>query len=336
MQSSKPGASMRRREFIGGVAGCGTLWPVAGLSQTMAKRPLIGLLTPSSKEIGRGFFEEFFKGMRELGYLEKRDYGVEERFGEGNLEHLQQLADELVSLRPDLMVVGASTATIAVKKITSTIPIVGVSLIDPVREGLAETETRPGRNVTGTLIRLQGMTEKQLEIGLELTPGTTKVGAMVNPATASFRVQEKELQTAATKLGVSLVVVQSRIADNIISAFQEFAREGVKIVVVVTDPVFLAARRKITALALANRMATIFYQREYVDVGGLASYGVNLNANYRRAAYYVDKIFKGEKPAELPFEFPARVELVINLATAAAIGLTIPPALLARADDVIE
>jgi putative ABC transport system substrate-binding protein len=327
---------MRRREFIGVVAASGMFWPTVALAQTTAKRPVIGLLTPSTKEIGRVFFEEFFKGMREHGYLERRDYAVEERFGEGNLQRLQQLADELVRLRPDVIVVGASTATLAVKKITSTIPIVGVNLSDPVREGLAETERRPGRNVTGTLIRLQGMTEKQFETGLELTPGSAKVGTMVNPATASFHLQEKEVQTAATKLGVSLVIVHSRIADDIASAFQEFVRERVKIVVVVTDPVFLAARRQITAFALANRMATIFYQREYVEVGGLASYGVNLNANYRRAASSVDKILRGEKPGDLPFEFPARLELVINLATAAAIGLTIPPALLARADEVIE
>ena len=151
-----------------------TLWPIASAAQTVSRRPLIGLFTPSTPEIGRGFFNEFFKGMRELGYLERRDYGVEERFGEGSFGHLHSLADELVRLRPDVVVVGASVAALAVKKSTSSIPIVGVDLTDPVSVGLAASETRSGTNVTGTLICVQGLTEKQLEIALELVPGTAR------------------------------------------------------------------------------------------------------------------------------------------------------------------
>ena len=331
---------MRRREFItlsgGAAAACGMLWPFTSSAQTISKRPVIGLFSPATKEISRLFFEEFSKGMRELGYLEKRDYGVEERFGEGNFGNLQPLADELVGMKPDVIVVGTSVAALAVKKRTSAIPIVGVNLTDPVRLGLAATETRPGTNVTGTLMRLQGLTEKQLEMGLELVPGATAVGAIVNPANPAFALHEKELQTAATTLGTPLVIAKSRVAGDIDAAFQQFVREHVKIVLSVSDAMLVAANRRITAFALSNRIPTIFSQREAVEVGGMASYGVNLNANYRRAAYYVDKILKGEKPADLPFEFPVKLELVINLATASAVGLTIPPTLLARADQVIE
>jgi putative ABC transport system substrate-binding protein len=326
---------MRRREFIAAL-GSTAAWPLTSAAQTIPKRPAIGLLTPSTKEIGREFFESFFQGMRELGYLERRDYGVEERFAEGDLTHLQSVAEELVRLRPDVIVAGASVAALAVKKLTSIIPIVGVNLIDPVRFGLATTETRPGTNVTGTLMRLEGLTGKQLEMGLELVPGATKVGVMVNPTNPTFSLHEKELGTGATKLGVSLAVIKLPAVGEIEAAFQEFVRERVSIVIIVTDAMFLAARRHISAFALASRIPTIFYHRENVEVGGMASYGVNLRANYRRAAYYVDKILKGEKPADLPFEFPVKVELVINIATAKAVGLTISPTLLARADEVIE
>jgi ABC-type uncharacterized transport system substrate-binding protein len=327
---------MRRRTFLAAVTGSAVLWPLTSAAQSIPKRPAIGLLTPSTKEIGREFFESFFQGMRELGHLERRDYGVEERYAEGDLRHLQSVAEELVRLRPDVIVAGASVAALAVKKLTSIIPIVGVNLIDPVRFGLATTETRPGTNVTGTLMRLEGMTGKQLEMGVELVPGATKVGVMVNPTNPTFSLHEKELETGATKLGVSLAVIKLHAVGEIEAAFQEFVRERVSIVIIVTDAMFLAARRHITAFALASRIPTIFYQREYVEVGGMASYGVNLRANFRRTAYYVDKILKGEKPADLPFEFPVKVELVVNIATAKAVGLTISPTLLARADEVIE
>jgi putative ABC transport system substrate-binding protein len=274
--------------------------------------------------------------MRELGYLERRDYGVEERFAEGNIGRLQSLAEELIRFRPDVIVAGASIAALAVKKITSSIPIVGVSMTDPVGLGLAASESRPGTNVTGTLIRLEGLTGKQLELALELVPGETKVGTMVNPTNPYNSIHTRELDAAATKLGVHLAKAEVRSGANVEAAFQHFVREDIKIAVVPTDATFIALRRPIATFALVTRIATVFYHREHVEVGGLVSYGTSLNMNYRRAAYYVDKILKGDKPADLPIEFLAKLELVLNAATAEALGLKIPPTVLVRADEVIE
>ena len=327
---------MRRREFFATIAACAALWPRTSAAQTSPKRPLIGFLTPVTKATARGLIDSFFQGMRELGYLETRDYGVEERFAEGNLERLQSLADELVRLKPDVIVAGTSVAALAVKKTTSSIPIVGANLTDPVRMGLSASESRPGSNVTGTLLRLAGLTGKQLEIALELVPAATKAGIMINPTNPISFIHTSELEAAAAKLGVSLVKADVRSADNVEAAFQDFVREGTKIVVVGGDATFFSARRVIANFGLASRMPTVFANREHVEVGGLISYGINLSMNYRRAAYYVDKILKGDKPADLPFEFPAKLELVLNIATAKALGLTVPPALLARADEVIE
>jgi putative tryptophan/tyrosine transport system substrate-binding protein len=337
MPSAEPGGYMRRRrEFLSAIAASAALWPRTSAAQTHPKRPVIGFLTPGTKATGRGFFDSFFQGMRELGYLERRDYGVEERFAEGNLGRLQSLAEELIRLRPDVIVAGASVAALAVKKATSSIPIVGANLTDPVRMGLAASESHPGTNVTGTLIRLEGLTGKQLEIARELVPAATKAGIMVNPTNPNRFIHTRELETAAAKLGVSLAKADVRSTGDVEAAFQDFVRAGVEIAVVASDATFIAARRSIATFALATRIPTAFAHREHVEVGGLVSYGINLSMNYRRAAYYVDKILKGDKPANLPFEFPAKLELVLNTATAKALGLTIPPTLLARADEVLE
>ena len=209
-------------------------------------------------------------------------------------------------------------------------------MTDPVRMGLAESEARPGGNVTGTLIRLEGLTGKQLEIGIDLVPGVTKAGVLVNPINPVNPVHLKELETAAAKLGITLAIGQVRSADDIGPAFQTLLRERTQIVLVLADAMFVALRRQIAAFALVARLPTVFYVREHVEAGGLVSYGIDLNANYHRAAYYVDKIWRGEKAAELPIEFLSKLELVLNLATAKALDLTVPPTLLSRADHIID
>jgi putative ABC transport system substrate-binding protein len=246
------------------------------------------------------------------------------------------LAEELISLRPGVIVAGASIAALAVKKITSSVPIVGVNMTDPVGLGLAASESRPGTNVTGTLIRLEGLTGKQLELALELVPGATKVGTMVNPTNPYNFIHTRELEAAAAKLGVHLAKAEVRSGANVEAAFQHFVREEVKIAVVPTDATFIALRRPIATFALVTRIPTVFYHREHVEAGGLASYGTNIGMSYRRAAYYVDRILKGAKPADLPFEFPTKLELVLNMATAKALAFTVPATLLARADEVLE
>jgi putative ABC transport system substrate-binding protein len=202
--------------------------------------------------------------------------------------------------------------------------------------GLAVSEAHPGANVTGTLIRLTGLTGKQLEVGLDLVPRATMVGVLANLGSQANVFQQQEAESAAAKLGVTLAIVDARTEADIGPAFKKFTDERVNIILVLNDVMLLKLRRLISALALVARLPTVFYLRENVEDGGLVSYGVDLRENYRRAGFYVDKILKGEKAADLPIEFLPKLELVINLATAKALGLTIPNKLLATADEVIE
>jgi putative tryptophan/tyrosine transport system substrate-binding protein len=261
---------------------------------------------------------------------------LEERYADGNLARLPALAEELVHLRPDVIVAGTSVAVLAVMKLASSIPVVGNGMTDPVGMGLAKSEAHPGGNVTGTVIGLSGLAGKQLETALDFIPGAKKVGVLVNPENPANQIHRAELQSDAAKLGVDLEIVEVRFAAEIGAAFQALVRERAHIVLVAPDAMFVAARRQIAALALVVRLPSVFHAREYVEVGGLVSYGSDLTAMYHRAAYYVDRILKGEKPADLPIEFLPKLELVINLATAKALGLEVPPLLLARADEVIE
>jgi putative ABC transport system substrate-binding protein len=326
---------MKRRAFISLLGGAAA-WPCNGLAQSPPKRPLIGFLGASSKTAGARYYSGFLLGMRDLGYLEGRDYGFEDRYADGDVSRLPLLAEELVRLKPDVIVAATTPGTLAVKQATASIPIVGVNLTDPVRFGLVTSEARPGTNVTGILYRLEGLTEKQVELALELVPGTSKIGILVDVSNVASPVQQDEVESAAGKLGVSMAPVDVRTVDEIGVAIQTFVRERARIVLVLASAMFLNARRRIASFALASRLPTVFNFREHVEDGGLISYGIDVRQNNRRAAYFVDKILKGEKPGDLPIEFPTKVELVVNATTAKAIGITIPPTLLARADEVIE
>jgi putative tryptophan/tyrosine transport system substrate-binding protein len=311
-------------------------WPSNGLTQSPAKRPLIGLLLASSKAAGARYYSGFPLGMRELGYLEGRDYGLEDRYADGDYSRLPLLAEELIRLKPDVIVAATTPGVLATKQATASIPIVGINLTDPVGFGLAASEARPGANVTGILFRLEGLTGKQVEIALDLMPGTDKMGVLVDVNNPANMLQRREIEAAAGKSAVSIAPLDIRAVDEISAAIQTFVRERARIVLVLASGMFVNARRQIASLALASRLPTIYNFREHVEDGGLISYGVDLRQNYRRAAYFVDKILKGEKPGDLPVEFPTKVELVINVTTAKAIGITVPPTLLARADEVIE
>jgi putative ABC transport system substrate-binding protein len=327
---------MKRREFITLVGGAAVLWPHGGLAQSPPKRPLIGMLLSSSKTAGARYYGGFPLGMRELGYLEGRDYGIEERYADGDASRLPALAEELVRLKPDVIVASPTPAALAAKQATADISIVGVNLTDPVGFGLVASEARPGGNVTGVLFRLEGLTAKQMEIALDVMPGVSRVGILTdvnNPATTP---QRRELEAAAGKSGVGTTTVEVGSADEIGGAIQTFVGARASIVIVLAAPTLINARRRIAAFALASRLPTVFNFREHVEEGGLISYGIDVRQNLRRAAYFVDRILKGAKPADLPIEFPTKVELVVNATTAKAIGVAIPPALLARADEVIE
>jgi putative tryptophan/tyrosine transport system substrate-binding protein len=324
-----------RRQFIT-LIGSVVAWPCNGLAQSLQKRPLIGLLLASSKTTGARYYNGFPLGMRELGYLEGRDYGLEDRYSDGDASRLPLLAEELVRLKPDVIVTATTPGVLAAKKATASIPIVGVNLTDPIGFGLAASEARPGANVTGILYRLEGLTGKLVEIALDLMPGTGKMGVLVDVNTPASVLQRREIEATADKSAVSIVPVDIRTVGEIGASIQTFVRERASVVVVLASPMFVNARRQIASFALASRLPTVYNFREHVEDGGLISYGVDLRQNYRRGAYFVDKILKGEKPGDLPMEFPTKVELVVNVTTAKAVGVTIPETLLARADEVIE
>ena len=242
----------------------------------------------------------------------------------------------MVRLNPDVIVATTTPGAVAAKQATATIPIVGVNLTDPVGFGLVTSEAHPGTNVTGVLFRLEGLTEKQVEIALDLLPGANSMGILVDVNNPSNMLQRREVEAAAGKLGVSITAVDVCPVDEIGAAIQTLVRARASIAVVLASALFVNERRQIAAFALASRLPTVFNFREHVEDGGLMSYGIELRQNYRRSAYFVDRILKGEKPGNLPVEFPTKVELVINVTTAKAIGLTIPPTLLARVHEVIE
>jgi ABC-type uncharacterized transport system substrate-binding protein len=274
--------------------------------------------------------------LRDLGYIEGRDYALADRYADGDLARLPALAQELVRLVPDVIVAAPGSAVLAARQATASIPIVGVNMNDPVGMGLVANEARPGSNVTGVLVRVPGQAGKQLEIARDAVAGARRIGVLGNLEEASNVLQWRETESAAAKSGVALSLVEVHAADEIGPAFEKFASERAGVVIVLGQVTFVTMRRQIAAFALAARLPTVYSFREHVEDGGLISYGINLRANYRRAAFYVDRILKGEKPADLPVEFPTKVELVVNLATAKALGLTIPSSLLARADEVIE
>jgi putative ABC transport system substrate-binding protein len=325
----------RRRELVA-LIGAAALRPFEASAEAFSRRPAVGFLAGGSKAANLQFYDSFPQGLRDLGYIEGRDYELAERYADGDVARLPALAQELVQLAPEVIVAAPGAAVLAAKQATASIPIVGINMNDPVGMGLVENEARPGTNVTGVLVRVPGQAEKQVEIARDVTVGATLIGVMGNLDEASNVLQWRETQSAADKLGVALSFVEVRRADELGPTFTRFATQNAGVVIVLGNVTFVTMRRRIAAFALAARLPTVYSFREHVEAGGLVSYGINLRANYRRAAFYVDRILKGEKPAILPIEFPTKLELVVNLATANAIGLSMPPTLLARADEVIE
>jgi putative tryptophan/tyrosine transport system substrate-binding protein len=327
---------MKRRDFIGMLLASTALRPFGASAEAFSKRPTVGFLGGGSKAANRQFYDSLPQGLRDLGYIEGRDYALADRYADGDLARLPALAQELVRLGPDVIVAAPGSAVLAARQATASIPIVGVNMNDPVGMGLVANEARPGSNVTGVLVRVPGQAGKQLEIARDAVAGARRIGVLGNLEEASNVLQWRETESAAAKSGVALSLVEVHAADEIGPAFEKFASERAGVVIVLGQVTFVTMRRQIAAFALAARLPTVYSFREHVEDGGLISYGINLRANYRRAAFYVDRILKGEKPADLPVEFPTKVELVVNLATAKALGLTIPSSLLARADEVIE
>jgi len=281
-------------------------------------------------------YDAFRAGLRELGYVEGVNIRLEYRYADGFLDRLPALATELVRLHPSVIVSAPVPANLAASKATGSIPIVMANGADPVSFGLVQSLSRPGGNITGLTNFAEDLASKQIDIIRELLPHLARVGAIINVENPLHVPQWRETQAAAAKASLALVHFDYRIPTDLERAFEHFAEEKVEAVLVPPDVTFAARRVHIVELAANARLPTIYFNRESVVDGGLVSYGPNIVALYRRAAVFVDKILKGAKPGELPVERPNEIELVINVKTAKALGLTIPPTLLARADEVIE
>jgi ABC-type uncharacterized transport system substrate-binding protein len=308
--------------------------PLAVEGQQARKVPVIGYLIERS---GPTAFDEAFRlGLRELGYSEGRNIVVEYRWADGKSERLPTLAAELVKLKVDVIVTSGTPGGLAAKNATSTIPIVLASGGDFVADGLVASFFRPGANITGLSVFARELSGKRLEILKEAIPGMTRVAAAFNTLNPGIRSLFKETEAAATKLGLKVLPLDIHFPDGVERAFAEAVRLRASAVVIISDGATIVHRAQLGSAALQHHLPTIFANKTYLEGGGLMSYGPDIIEVWRRAATYVDRILKGAKPADMPIEQPTKFELVISLKTAKALGLTIPPSLLLRADQVIE
>ena len=309
---------------------------LAADAQQLGTAPRIGFLGSTSAAASKQLLDAFREGMRELGYVEGRNIVIEYRWAEGKYGRLPDLAAELVRLKLDLLVAVSTPGAQAAKRATKTIPIVMVAIADPIAIGLVASLARPSENITGLTFISPELTGKRLELLKEVVPGLTRVAVLANPGHPGSAPQVREAQVAAQALGLQLQLWEVRDPKEFDSAFSAMTRERVGALIVLSDALFLAERRRIADLAAMHRVPAIHYVKEYADAGGLMAYGASIPDQFRRAATYVDKILMGAKPAELPVEQPTKFELVLNLKTAKALGLTIPQHVLIRADKVIE
>jgi putative ABC transport system substrate-binding protein len=325
---------IERREFLL-LGGAAAAWPLNARAQVSLGRPLIACL--SSGPYGRvpliaGFQEE----MRDLGYYGGRNIDVVYRFAEDHLERLPALAEELVRLKPAMILAPTVVDVVAARKATATIPIVSAALADPVSLGLVASLARPGGNVTGIMPDADGLPRKQIELAREIVPGAGSIGTLGNLSDPKALSQGRELEDAALALGIKIIAAEVVTPEDLESAIATLANERVEVVIPLQTTMMLNDRRQIATLLAAKRIPTIYGDRAYVEAGGLISYGFDLGWCGRRAAIYAQKILAGTEPGDLPVEISTRVEIVVSLTTAKALGLTIPEAVRQRASEVIE
>jgi putative ABC transport system substrate-binding protein len=329
---------MERRTFIALVSGGLLAAPLAAEAQQAAKIARIGYL--ATNLAGAPHLPEAFRqGLRDLGYVEGRNVVIEYRDAEGKFERLPALAAELVALKVDVIVAPTTPAALAAKQATRTLPIVFTVAADPVTSGLVTSLARPGGNVTGSSILTPELVGKWLELLKQAVPGVSRVAVLWHPGGFPERTEKdmlKAAEVAGRALGVQLQLVEARGPEDFDRAFSDMTRTRAGALTVLATTMLLIDRRRLVELAAKNRLPAVYPFREFVDAGGLMAYGPNVADLYRRAATYVDKILKGAKPADLPVEQPTKFELVINVKTARALGLTIPQSLLLRADEVIQ
>jgi putative ABC transport system substrate-binding protein len=325
---------MKRREFITLLGGAAA-WPVAARAQQAGKLPTIGFLVAGTPTSHGQWVAAFVQRLRELGWIEGRTITIEYRWAEGRSERFAEIAAELVRRKVDVIVTSATEAIVAAKQATSVIPIVFAAAGDPVGTGLVASLARPGGNVTGLSIQQTDVAAKRLELLREVVPGLQRLAIWANAGSPSNVVEMAEVAATARTLGLEVATPEIRRAEDIAFVF-EALKGRAEALYVCADPLATTNRTRINILAVGARLPTMHGTRDMVEAGGLMSYGPNFPNQFRRAADYVDRILRGAKPAEIPVEQPTKFDLVINLTTAKALGLDVPPALLARADEVIE
>jgi len=323
-----------RRKFLGTLGGAVAAWPLEARAQQTAKLPTIGFLGSSTPASWSSWTAAFVQRLRELGWIEGRTVAIEYRWAEGRPERFAEFAAEFVRLKVDVIVSSGGVAY-ALKQATSVIPIVFAAANDPIGSGLVTSLARPGGNVTGLSLQTTETASKRLELLREVIAGLRRLAILGNVGNPSNVLELSEVKAAAQTLGLDATIFEIRRAEDIAPAFDAF-KGRVEALYVCNDPLFIATGIRINTLAQGGRLPTMYGIRQLVEAGGLMSYGPNFPDQYRRAAEYVDKILRGAKPGELPVEQATRFDLIINLTTAKALGLTIPEPFLLRADEVIE
>ena len=325
---------MRRRDFIAALGGAAAAWPLAIRAQQQAM-PVIGYLGAGSGPVAR-LMMEFGQGLSEAGYVEGRNVRTEFRWAEGRYDRLPAMAADLVRSQVTVIVAVTSPPALAAKAATATIPIVFTVPDDPAKLGLVASLARPGGNATGVAFLLSELGAKQLGLLRELLPAAERIGLLVNPTNKNADAIISDMKAAASVIGVEIRVAQASDSREIETAFVALVGNRTDALIVGTDPFFYSRRVQLTTLATRYAIPAVYNVRDYADAGGLMSYGTSLTETYRQLGAYTGRILNGAKPADLPVVQSTKFDFVINLPTARALGLTVPPMLLARADDVIE
>jgi putative tryptophan/tyrosine transport system substrate-binding protein len=326
---------MIRRDFITLLGGAAA-WPLAARAQQAGKIPRVGFMGNSTAALEANLVGPFRDGLRELGYQEGRNIVIEYRWAEGNYERFPALVAELLAVPVDVIVTAGTPATLAVKKATSTMPLVMIAVGDPVGTGVVPSLARPGGNITGLSSIAPDLEGKRLELLREVIPNLSHVVLFLNPLNPFHTVSMRQALTAAQALGIKLQPLEVRISGELDGAFAAIVREKPDALLILADRVFLHDRKRMMDFATEHRLPSVNAYRELVEAGGLMSYGPSYEDMHRRAADYVDKILKGTKPGDLPVEQPTKFTLILNLKAARTLGIDVSPMLLARADEVIE
>jgi putative tryptophan/tyrosine transport system substrate-binding protein len=327
---------MQRREFIALLGGAAAVRPHSARAQQTAKIPRIGLLSPFAPVDTAPWHQAFLRGLSDLGWVDGKNIAIEYRYSDGKNDRLPKLIADLVRLKVDIIVTAVTNDTLAAKNAAGGIPIVMAAAGDPVATGIVASLARPGGNITGLSQMNPELNGKRLELLKEIAPNISSLAVLLNPEDPISALGQNEIELPARKMKIEVHSFEVRNTPDLDKALQEATKARVDALAIMPNPVFVTNLKLIADFAIQNRLPSMFHLREYAKVGGLVSYGVDRTDLFRRAATFVDKILKGANPADLPIEQPTKFELTINLKTAKALGLTVPPKLLLTADEVID